>query len=102
MSGANLPQHDALTEAAVKLLGQTFDPLGGGVEGGDESLVSSVVGGRKMAALTRGEILFKLADAEHRLEQLVRNGQGRHDRQPRVADLAEFRPQLADALVEVM
>ncbi len=89
-----------IAEQARRLL----DALGGGIEdGGDVGLHRIGLAGRRDAGLLHGgELLLDPFHALARFRQLVGEDQRRHDGEPHVADLAERRAQLGDALVEFM
>src|ERR1044072_8367678 len=99
-----LPDPHILPAALIEAARDALDALRGGVERvGDGDLH----GVRALARsnthiLQRRELLLEPAHALGRLAQLVAERKRRHDDQPHVADRAEARLQLLDALIAIL
>src|SRR5689334_13411168 len=99
-----LADPDILAAALVEVARYALDALGSGIECvGDSDL-------HRLRALARcdarvlqsGQLLLETAHALGRFGEFVTKRERRHDDQPHVADSAEARLQLLDALIEIL
>src|SRR5439155_19547500 len=91
-------------DGLVQLPGEAFDAFSRRVEGGDDGRVGGLraIDGDRARVLQRRDVLLQRSQFFCRLRKLIRHGERRHDREPRVADLAELAAQLDDAIVELL
>jgi len=93
----------AICDRRIKRFGYVFDPLGGFAERGCNRRLRRFVaiGNRDLGVLQSRELFFESSDAQPGLGKFVGDGNCRHHRQPRVAYLTEFGPQIIDAIIEL-
>src|SRR5919109_5017572 len=102
---ARLPDWNAgVDDCLIELPGETLEALGGRVEPGDHRRLRRLgaIRGYDTRLLQGGELRLESLQFFLDLRELIGDCQRGHDRETRIADLAEARPQLTDAPVELL
>src|SRR5262245_66343489 len=100
-----LPDWNAgVDDCLIELPGEALDALGCRIERGDHRRLRRLgaIGGYDARLLQGGELRLESLQFFLDLPELIGERQRSHDREPRIADLAEARPQLKDETVEML